>query len=243
MIEQNLKKIGFSNNEIKTYLVLIRVGKIKAGDIIKETGLQRSVVYNCLEGLLSRSLIGKSIQKGVAVYFSNSPEALVYEAEQQAFLAKKISEELKEKQHIKDREVIVYEGDAIVKRVADKILDIKEGSTVYFLGSSKFGVQTNLEKYWQHYHKDRLAKGINCKLLYDQSTDNKIVENRNSLPLCEAKYLPLNTEMPISFIINDDMVAMIVPSEHPPLAFLIKSSKTAEGLKKYFEYLWEQEGD
>lgn len=240
MIEENLKKLGFTHNEVKIYLTLLRVGRLKAGEVIKEAGLQRSVVYNGLDELLKRGLISKSVTKGVAVYASTDTEALVHEAEQRAFLAKKISKELKQKQQIKDREVVVYEGEDIIKRVADKSLGSPAGSTVYFLGPSKFGVQANLEKYWQQYHKKRAVNGIKCQLLYDKSTDPQIVANRNALPLCEARYLPIEMEMPMSFIINDDMVGMVIPSENPPLAFLIKSSKTAEALKNYFGYLWNQ---
>lgn len=240
MIDDNLRKLGFSQNEVKMYLSLFRLGKTKAGDLIKETSLQRSVIYTGLERLSDRGLVSKAVSRGVTVYVANDPEALVYEAEQHSFLAKKVSEELKQKQQIKDREVVVYEGEDIVKIVANKYLEVNPGSTIYFFGSSKFGVQTNLEKYWQHYHKKRVEKGINCKILYEQNTDPRIVENRNTLSLCEARYLPLNTEMPMSFIVSYDKVGMIVPSEEPPLAFLIKSKKTAEGLKKYFDYLWEQ---
>jgi sugar-specific transcriptional regulator TrmB len=240
MIEENLKRMGFSQNEVKVYLTLIRLGRAKAGEIIKETSLQRSVVYGDLEKLISRNLVSKSISKTVSMYTVNDPESFIVEAETQMLLAKRISNELKERQVVQDREVVVYEGKDIIRKVADKSLDTSPGSTIYFLGPSKFGIQTNLEKYWQNYHKKRIANGILCKLLYDQSTDPYIVENRNSLSLCEAQYLPLHTEMPISFIINDKMVGILVPSESPPLAFLIKSAKTADALKKYFEYLWNQ---
>lgn len=240
MIEENLKKLGFTSNEAKIYLTLLRAGKLRAGEMIKESGLQRSVVYVGLEDLLKRGFVSKSTIKGVAVYKTNDPDALVEEAEQRTFLAKKISEELKEERNGAAREVVVYEGEDIIKRVADKSLKSHAGSVVYFLGSSKFGIQANLEKYWQHYHKKRIQKGIQCKILYDKSTDPKIVDNRNQLLLCEARYLPLETEMPMSFIISDDAVAMVVPSENPPLAFLISSKKTSEALKKYFSYLWSQ---
>lgn len=240
MIEENLKKLGFTQNEVKIYLTLLRLGKLKAGELIKEAGLQRSVVYNGLDELFKRGLVSKSVTKGVAVYASNDPEALVHEAEQKAFLAKKISRELKQKQRMKDREVVVYEGEDIVKRVADKSLDSRAGSTIYFLGPSKFGIQANLEKYWQQYHKKRFEKEVNCQILYDKSTDPRIVKNRNALPLCEARYLPIEMEMPMSFIISEYMVGIVVPSENPPLAFLIRSLKTAEALKNYFEYLWGQ---
>ncbi len=240
MIEDGLRKLGFTGNEVKIYLCLLRLGKAKAGDLIKETGLQRSVVYNGLEELLSRELITKTVNKGIAVYLLNDPEALTQEEERRMLLAKKVSEQLKEKQQIRDREVAVYEGDDIVKRVADKSLEAPKGSIVYFLGPSKFGVQANLERYWQRYHTLRAQKGIECRLLYDKTTSPEIVAERNASPLCEARYLPFETHIPMSFIVTDSLVGMLVPSENPPLAFLIKSVTTADALKNYFQYLWKQ---
>ncbi len=240
MIENNLKKLGFTNNEIKIYLTLVRLGKIRAGDVIKETGLQRSVVYNSLEELIERELVTKTLSKGVATYSINDPDALVQEAEERRLLAETTALALKEKQSVKDREVVVYEGKDIIKRISDKSLGAKSGSTIYFLGPSKFGIQSNLEKYWKHFHKERINKNIKCKILYDRNTDNKILVERNNLPLCEAKYLPIEAEIPMWFSICGDLVGMIIPSEEPPLAFLIKSPKTAEALTKYFDYLWAQ---
>jgi len=240
MIEEGLKKLGFTSNESKIYLTLLRLGKAKAGDLIKETGLQRSVVYTGLEDLLSRDLVSKTVSKGVAVYLLNDPESLTYEEEKRMLLARKVAEQLKERQQVKDREVAVYEGEDIVRRVADKSLDAPKGSVIYFLGPSKFGVQANLEKYWHRYHKERAEKGIECRLLYDKSTDPNIVATRNASPLCEARYLPFETQMPMSFIISDTAVGMLVPSENPPLAFLIRSTMTADALKNYFQYLWDQ---
>ncbi len=240
MLEDNLKKLGFTSNETKIYLALLRLGKIKAGEIIKETGLQRSVVYSGLDEFMKRELISRSVSKGVALYTISDMDALVHEAENRKLLAEYVAEELKNKQGAKSREVLVYEGVDIIKRISDKNLDSKSGSTMYFLGPSKFGIQSNLEKYWSHYHKKRVEKDIYCKILYDKTTDPEIVSSRNTLPLCEAKYLPFETEMPMWFSICDDSVGMIVPSEEPPLAFLIKSQKTAEALKRYFDYLWRQ---
>jgi hypothetical protein len=190
--------------------------------------------------LAERELVSKTVSKGVTLYKIVDPEALVHEAEQRAVLAKKVAENLKEKRQAGDREVLIYEGEDIIKRISDKNLDAEKGSTVYFLGPSKFGVQKNLEAYWKQYHKKRIEKGIHCKLLYDRSTDPEILKERNTLPFCEARYLPFGTEMAMWFNICGDSVSMIVPSEEPPLAFLLKSSKSADALKKYFDYLWEQ---
>jgi hypothetical protein len=179
--------------------------------------------------------------KGIAVYTANDPEALVFEAEAKMLLAKKLSEALKEKQKIKNREAVVYEGEDMIRRIADKSLGANAGSTIYFLGPSKFGMEANLERYWSSFHKKRIEKGIRCKILYDAtSTDPQIVAERNAMPLCEARYLPLSMEMPMSFVITDDLVGMIIPTEKPPVSFLIRSEKAAEALKVYFDYLWNQ---
>lgn len=240
MISEDLKKLGFTANEAKIYLSLLRLGRAKAGDLIRESGLQRSVVYSGLEMLIGRGLVSKSIRKGVAVYTYADPDALVDEEERRMHLAKKVSADLKEAQNVRDREVVVYEGSDIVKRAAEKSLDSPRGSIVYFLGPSKFGVQANLEKYWDKYHKTRAEKGIGCRLLYDRTTDSAILAARNASPLCEARYLPFDTQMPMSFIVSDAALGLLVPSEEPPLAFLIKSRMTADAMKNYFEYLWNQ---
>ncbi len=241
MVEEKLLKLGFSENLSKIYLALFHLGKTRAGEVIKETRLQRSVVYTGLEELVGRGLVTKTTSKGVAVYEATDVDALVYEAETKKVLAEAVAQELWETKESKGREVIVYEGDDIIKRIGDKSLGIKTGSTVYFLGPSKFGIQASLEHYWLTYHKKRIEKGIHCKILYDQHTDPKIVARRDNLPFCEARYLPFSAEeAPMSFIIYEDHVAIIVPVENPPLAFLIKSPATAQTLRKYFEFLWGQ---
>ena len=240
MLEENLKKLGLTRNQTRIYLVLLRLGKVRAGGLIQETGLQRSVVYGALEELTGRELVGRSVSKGVALYHISDPRVLVDEAEQRKLLAEKVADELKDRQQVKEREVVVYEGDDIIKRICDKNLDAASGSEVYFLGPSKSGIQGTLEKYWKQYHKLRIEKNIRCKILYGHNTPPHILENRNTMPLCEAKYLPLQTEMPMWFNVSGDSVGIVVPSENPPLAFLIKSAKTAEALKKYFDYLWAQ---
>ncbi|MSR71626.1 MAG: hypothetical protein EXS50_03105 [Candidatus Taylorbacteria bacterium] len=239
-MEEKLEKLGFSKNLVKIYLTLLRLGNARAGELIKETGLQRSVVYTGLEHLKSRELVSQTSVKGVAIYMINGTDSLIYEAEQKKLLAEKISEELKKEQGAKSREVVMYEGEDIVQRVSDKNLNAKPDTMVYFLGPSKFGIQSSLERYWKKYHVARVAKGIHCKILYDKNTDPAVIVNRNAMPLCEAKFLPFGAEIPMWFNICDDTVAMIVPAEDPPIAFIIKSEHTATALKNYFNYLWNQ---
>ena len=50
-IESDLRGIDFSDNEVKVYIALLKIGKAKAGRIAKECSLDRTSVYNALKKL------------------------------------------------------------------------------------------------------------------------------------------------------------------------------------------------
>jgi len=239
-IEIKLKKLGFSDNLASVYLALFEGEAFRAGELIKLTGLQRSVVYTSLDELVERGLTTKTFIRGVATYRANNPEALEAELDQQKIFVQSIVKNIKQKYVVAAREIAVYEGIEGIKRAAEKNLTALTDTTVYFLGPSKFGVQKELEQYWHSYHKERVKKKIRAKILYDRTTPEWVLSSRNSLSLCEARYLPFGTELPMWFNMCDDTLTIVVPAEEPPVVFCIKSHFTTKSLISYFEYLWNQ---
>lgn len=239
-----LKALGFSANTSRIYLSLVRKpGSAKAGELIKQTELPRSVVYGCLKELAGRGLITEKQVRGVLTYSANDPEALIRENKSRLERAHRIAVRLKQEEAIKERQLVVFEGDDVIKTIAEKSLEVQSNETIYFLGSSKFGSQGHLESYWRSYHKKRIAAGISCKILYDNDTDRSTIVSRNILEKCEAKFMPFGTDMPMWYCIFGDFVATILPSEEPPFAFLVRSKKASAALKEYFGYLWERGSD
>ena len=59
MLENKLKKLGFDKNERLIYLALFELGRCRAREIIKHTGLVRNSVYTTLEDLVHRGLVKK----------------------------------------------------------------------------------------------------------------------------------------------------------------------------------------
>ena len=49
---KQLSKIGFTDNEAKIYLVLLRIGPSLAGAVAKASGVGRSSAYNALDSLV-----------------------------------------------------------------------------------------------------------------------------------------------------------------------------------------------
>jgi len=239
MLENELKKYGFSKNEVAIYLLLAEKGKMRAGEIIKQTKVPRSVVYEILEGFIRREFVTKTEQHGVAVFSANDPHQLLAEVENRRGLASQIVHELLSKQKEAPREVAIYEGLDGIAKATDKNLLGAEGETIYILGASQLTVQPELDQHWQWYHEERAKKKINFKVLYDKTVSLEYLEDRNKMPLCEARYLPFNMEMPVWFNICADRLAIMIPGDVPPLVFSIRSRAAADAMKKYFNFFWD----
>ncbi len=237
MIEQKLKKLGFGKNEIKVYLCLLELGQTHAKKIIEVTALHPNLVYTSLDSLLKRKLATKTETNGVASFSINSPEHILEEIEAQKHLAEEAVVELKKRQGEKPREIIFYEGLEGIKRATRQNLQAQKGQTVYLLGASKHAILPDLSMRWRNYHNARIKKGIKFKALYGPGTEKQVIEEKNKLPLTEVKYSPVSVDAPVWFNVCED-VSSIVLVDKNPIAINIKSKSIADGLKKYFEYLW-----
>lgn len=61
MIEDLLKKLGFSDKEIQVYLMVLRSGKITPADIARATHINRSTVYSVAKDLIKRGVISEDL--------------------------------------------------------------------------------------------------------------------------------------------------------------------------------------
>jgi len=240
-MKNKLQKLGFSKNLSTVYLALVELKKARAGELIQHTGLHRSIIYTSLDELVSRELVTKRMIKGIAVFSMNAPENLVGEIEKRKAIAEEIASELKKQQTEEPREIMVYEGIEGIIRATDKNLTYGAGSEIYILGVTKAGVSPILDTHWQtKYHKRRIKKGIVAKILYDRTVPIEVLQQRNAMPLAEARYLPFEHQMPAWFNISGDRMFMAVADSEDPIVFSVRSQEVADGFKKYFEYLWEQ---
>ena len=74
MLREDLKQLGLSENETHVYLALVGAGKVRAAEVIKETGLHRNLVYQALEEITSRHLATKTTQGSVFHFQTTNPE-------------------------------------------------------------------------------------------------------------------------------------------------------------------------
>jgi len=72
MIQENLKKLGFSTKEVNIYLTILENGKISPANIADITKINRSTVYSIAKQLAKLGLISEDIG-GSQRYFVAKP--------------------------------------------------------------------------------------------------------------------------------------------------------------------------
>jgi septum site-determining protein MinD len=71
-----LEEVGLTPNESKVYLSLIELGSSSATQIIQKAGLHRAVVYDLLERLIEKGLVGYVIKGRKKFFEATNPERL-----------------------------------------------------------------------------------------------------------------------------------------------------------------------
>ena len=70
-----LEAIGLTKSEIKVYLALLELGSSTTGPIVEKSGASSSKIYEILEKLIQKGLVGHVIKAGKK-HFEAAPPAL-----------------------------------------------------------------------------------------------------------------------------------------------------------------------
>jgi len=240
-----LEKIGLTEGESRVYLALLRLGTSTIGKIIKEASVSNSKVYDILDRLSKKGLVGTVIINNRKNFEAKDPSRL------KEFVESKEREIKEEKRDIEDlmpklqqirkyaepiQEAEILQGTKGIKTYTEMILNkLQEGDTFYILGAPKEANEL-LGAYFQDWHERRVKKKVHCKILYNQDA-KKWAQRRKKTPLTEVRFLPEKIKTPTLVDIGKDHVATILFGERP-LCVVIKNKKIYESYLSYFELLW-----
>ncbi len=83
MFLEELCQIGFTKNESKVYLELLKLGTQAVSIIAKKSGLNRTTTYSILRSLEKKGVISSYVQNSIKVFSANDPNSLVGYLDQQ----------------------------------------------------------------------------------------------------------------------------------------------------------------
>jgi len=234
-----LRKIGLSEGEIKVYNALLDLGTSSLNQIHEKTGIERRNIYDILNKLTERGLIGYITENKRRIYNITSPNKILGYIEERKHEFDKIKEELNaEMPIILDRynskkskiNAQVYRGINGVKAIYEDILNYK---IHYFIGGGRY-VMKNLPHFWDNFNLRRIKAKIKFYNLIRHDLKNEITP----LKYEHIKVLPkeFSANPNVIFIWGNKVANVLFEDEF--FAFVIESRQIAENYKKYHRYLW-----
>tara|TARA_Y100000310_G_scaffold343295_1_gene450223 strand:- start:49 stop:789 length:741 start_codon:yes stop_codon:yes gene_type:complete len=237
-----LEKIGLTNAESRVYLTLLRIGKSTIGEIIKEAKVSNSKVYDILDRLNKKGLVGKVIENNRRTFEAKDPSRLKELIDLRKEEINEVEEILPELEELRKfaepvQEAEILQGVKGIKTFTEMILEkMEKGDTFYIMGAPKESSEL-LGAYFREWHERRVKKGVKCKILYNHDFSDEWVTMRKKTPLTEVRILPKVIRTPVLVDISKDHVATILFGDKPQ-CIVIKNKKIAESYIAYFEMLW-----
>ncbi len=249
MVQDTLKKLGFSEKEAEIYIVILQQGKIAPGDIAKLTHINRSTVYDVASELIRRGVITEDLGSSVRYFVARPPQDL-------GQLADREEKELKQKRKLIS--TAIYELSALAKDKrysVPKIQFYSEDEVDSFLYRQTpvwnasmteandvwWGFQdvSFVEQYtpWlEWYWKTHSDKGV--KLLSNAVKDKKIVEHgfhKNRI----IRYWEYSKDFTATQWVIGEYLVMIITGQHPHYAVEIHDTVMAHNQRQVYKAIWQ----
>ena len=235
MIEKELRDLGFTDNEVKIYITLLRIGRGKAGRISKESSMERTSTYNALKKLQEKGLVSYVIEANRKIFAVAEPNKILdmfKEKEERAKLVIPKLEQLKKAEQEKEN-LLKFRGYAGIKTVLNDILKTcKDGEEHYIMGSEGQLTQ-RMPTFAKIFVARKDKKKLYAKVLLRKGGRFSDVRSKYA----KVRFLPQDVQSQSVTNIYGDKVAIILWSEIPE-AIIIDDKSTAETYKAYFEFMW-----
>jgi len=234
-----LEEIGLTQNESNVYLALVELGSSSATQIIQKTGLHRAVVYDLLERLIEKGLVGHIIQGRKKFFEATNPKRLLEILKEKEEKLETILPKLLELSKFKSKlDVKIYKGKEGIKTVFEDI--IRNKPTLWVSLGSGGETYKVLPYFLDQFHKRRIKNKIKLKvLLINNATARKRGKMLSEMKITETRYLPKDFKTPTVINIYDNKVTLYcITEENIPFILLIENRELSKSFREYFEWLW-----
>ena len=237
MDSTKLEKIGLTKNQSVVYISLLKLGSTNVQNIIKESGMHRSRVYDSLEKLQQLGLVSFVVKDFKKYFQAANPEKLLDYINEKREIVTQTLPELKNLEGMKKEEInaSIYKGNEGLKTIHSEML--KEGKEVFVLGA-KGMIFTELPYFIPNFERERIKKKIKFTLIYDKKEVKKYEKEIVKRKLFVGKPLPSGFESNGVVNIFGDKVAIVLWKEKYPSAFLIENKDIADSFRKWFKFIY-----
>lgn len=246
MNEKIFEKLGMSKGEVRVYSALLKIGEVTITPLANESGVTKSKIYDIVDRLIKKGLVGYNIKQGTKHFFVNDPRRIM------DYLTSKEEEIKKDKKEIEEimptllaqrnsssqnRVAEIYQGYNGMKTIREELmLTLDKGEDLLVIGAPKIA-NDKWEGWLLDFHKNRIKRGVGMKIIYNAEA-KEYGELRTKMKLTEVKYFKEGINSPTWIDVFSEAVMIAVIIEGDPICFVIKNKEVANSFKIYFEMLW-----
>lgn len=239
-LEKKLEETGLTSNESKTFLALLGMGSVKATDIVKKTGLHRGNVYDSLERLIEKGLVGYITKNNIKYFQASDPEKIITlldareeEIEKQRKEIQDIIPTLAEISHMgKKEDAQIYRGKQGIRLMHKDMLKIAKGEELIIFGAEGRLRGVMGKDYTTWLDNSKLKNKIKVRILF-----GKNVMNPKFLPNFDVRYVAEKFTSPATTLVYGDKISITIYID-PVLVIVVDSKELAESYRNYFELMW-----
>ena len=244
MLQKEFNALGFNEKTTKVYTTLLQINSGSASEIAKLTGLQRTTVYNILDSLCAKQLIGITFKEKSRIYHAKPPEQLIQYFQNLSTSATAMLPILQvlTQQQTSHPKIRYYTGIEGLRSVNDDYLKVK--SKEYFYIGSMADIEARLGKdYLKNYVNIRIRRKIWSNALrisggeIDEESYTSSVENFR-----RVKILPISTKSNVGSITLYDGKISYISTAGENFALTIESRELYNLLKLVWDCLWQAAG-
>ncbi|MBT5022195.1 hypothetical protein HOK51_05370 [Candidatus Woesearchaeota archaeon] len=234
MINQELKELNLTDNEIKVYLTLLENGILNPTKLAEKTGLHRSYIYDTLERLIDRGIVNTVQVNNKKHYQPVNPKALreIFELK-----LKRIDEIMPQLSNLfnatkEETRIELHRGKRVyLTLIKDILSNVKKNETIYLIGIDESLVEKIEPIYLKQYLNTIKTKKIKEKIIIKPGS-KKISHQNIEYKELDSKFLG---ETIVAIYQNKTFI--FIPG-NPLQLITIESNKFASSYKKQFNLMW-----
>jgi len=235
MDTSKLEEIGLTRNQALVYTALLKLGSVTVKEVIKESGLHSSRVYESLERLQKLGLTGFVVKDYKKYFQAAHPRKLFEYLDEKKEIILQVLPELEQLEGMKKEEInaSVYKGKEGLKTIHSEML--KENKDIYLIGA-KGVIFDELPYFMPGFEKQRIKKKLKFIGLWDKKeVRDRIIKK----PFFQGKTFPMGFESNAVVNIFGGKVAIVLWKERYPTGFLIENKDVAEAFRKWFRFMYQ----
>lgn len=240
----DLSSFGLDDNQCKTYLVLLELGPASILEISKKSSINRSMLYEIVDSLVSLGIVYKSIRGKKISFVARDPEVL------RSLLTQKLQKFVSLLPDLKTLAttgsskpaITLHEGLAGIKQVYLGAIQSKEKKLYAFVGVESLLSKTHvLERFWdKEYKEERRKRNVFGQLLVPDNLAGRKFQSKDNQNFRESRLVDAKIyNFPAEILMYDDTVAFISYTIHEEYAAELKSPAIAETLKMTWRFMWD----